>query len=93
MYNGHDVMIRIQEIKVWGRSRLICSFLSIVFFKELLVHMFFGFDVKIRIQETKYEVETRLPLILFMVLEKLLCGVLLDTCATEAGLPGVGGYF
>ena len=64
-----------------------------VFFKELLVHMFFGFDVKIRIQETKYEVETRLPLILFMVLEKLLCGVLLDTCATEAGLPGVGGYF
>ena len=93
MYNGHDVMIRILEIKVWGRSRLICSFLSIVFFKELLVHMFFGFDVKIRIQETKYEVETRLPLILFMVLEKLLCGVLLDTCATEAGLPGVGGYF
>ena len=55
MYNGHDVMIRIQEIKVWGRSRLICSFLSIVFFKELLVHMFFDFDVKIRIQETKYE--------------------------------------
>ena len=36
MYNGHDVMIRIQEIKVWGRSRLICSFLSIVFLKNFL---------------------------------------------------------
>ena len=44
-------------------------------------------------RQSMREVETRLPLILFMVLEKLLCGVLLDTCATEAGLPGIGGYF
>ena len=77
------------QVKTYLLLLIHCVF----FFKELLVHMFFGFDVKIRIQETKYEVETRLPLILFMVLEKLLCGVLLDTCATEAGLPGVGGYF
>ena len=94
MYNGHDVMIRILEIKVWGRSRLICSFLSIVFLKNflcicsLILTSKFGYK-----RQSMREVETRLPLILFMVLEKLLCGVLLDTCATEAGLPGVGGYF